>query len=95
MTRQESMSKKEGVPRPGWSHRTLVEQTSPESRPLSVAIGGRGNGFERCGPTLVRRWPTQCCSTHSLTTVVQKPSIVIEVVTTFSSFRFPELSQPI
>jgi hypothetical protein len=31
----------------------------------------------------------------SLTIVVQRTSVESEVVTTFSSFRFPELSQPI
>ena len=32
---------------------------------------------------------------RSLTTMAQKPSIVIERVTSSYSFRFPELSQPI
>jgi hypothetical protein len=32
---------------------------------------------------------------HCLTLAPHKTTVVIEVVTTFSSFRFPELSQPI
>ena len=33
--------------------------------------------------------------TSYLTTSLHKPTVVVEVVTTFSSFRFPELSQSI
>jgi hypothetical protein len=40
-------------------------------------------------PALVRLW------FGSLTIVVRRTSVEIEVVTTLSSFRFPELSQPI
>ncbi len=46
----------------------------------------------------VFRFPDQCdCLTWppSLTTVAQRPNLIVERATSSYSFRFPELSQPI